>query len=427
MRFNNLKGMQSRDRMPHLDEVLATVERCRSDMIDALTELLRIPAIGPENGGEGEFERARFVRELAERCGFEDIEMFDALDERVRLRLRPNVVAKTKGATEQAVWLVSHMDTVPPGDLEAWTHPPFSPRVIDGKLYGLGAEDNGQALIASLFAAKALNEAGLLPERTMALAIVSDEEMGSAKGIKFLIDEGVFHRNDFIYVPDYGVPDGSVIEVAEKHILWLRVTVHGRQTHASTPAKGINATKVGSQMIGFLIEHLNAKYGMQDPAFLPQSSTFEPTKRLSTVGNVNTIPGEDVFYFDCRILPHYDLDDVLKTFEAVARTFEDRSGAKIAISLEQVNKSGPPSSTENIALLTLASAIKKVRGVDAVPRGIGGGTCANLFRLAGYDAYVWETVDELAHTVNEYCRVDNMVSDAKVFANVLGSLCYSMQ
>ena len=66
------------------------------------------------------------------------------------------------------------------------------------------------------------------------------------------------------------------------------------------------------------------------------------------------------------------------------------------------------------------------KGVDAAPRGIGGGTCANLFRLAGYDAYVWQTVDEMAHSVNEYCRVDNLVDDAKVYATVLSSLCFSL-
>jgi succinyl-diaminopimelate desuccinylase len=111
----------------------------------------------------------------------------------------------------------------------------------------------------------------------------------------------------------------------------------------------------------------------------------------------------------------------------VARIFEERSGAKISVDVEQVNRSGPPSSTESIALMTLASAVKKIKGVDAQPRGIGGGTCANLFRLAGYDAYVWETVDEMAHTVNEYCKVDNLVGDAKVFALVMGSLCFSLQ
>jgi len=413
--------------MPSLDELIAMVDGYRNEMVDALTELLRIPAIGPENGGEGEFERARFVRELAERCGFQDIEMFDSLDERVRLRLRPNVVARKKGASDQAVWIVSHMDTVPPGDLDAWTYPPFSPKAIDGKLYGLGAEDNGQALIASLFAAKALNETDLSPERTMALALVSDEEAGSNKGIKFLINEGIFHRNDFIYVPDYGVPDGSVIEVAEKHILWLKVKVHGKQTHASTPSRGINAMKVGSQMMTFLLEHLNSKFGNYDPCFLPQNSTFEPTKRLQTVGNINTVPGEDAFFLDFRILPQYDVEEVLDTVKGVAKVFEDRSGAKFTFEVEQLTKSGPPSNSDSVAMMTLASAIKKVNGVDATPRGIGGGTCANLFRLAGYEAYAWETVDEMAHTVNEYCRVDNLVGDAKIFAALLGSLCYAMR
>jgi succinyl-diaminopimelate desuccinylase len=139
--------------MPSLDDLLSAVESYRNEMVDALTEMLRIPAIGPESGGEGEFERARYLRELAEKCGFEDIENFDALDERVRLRSRPNMTLKRKGNSDQTVWIVTHMDTVPPGDLDAWTYPPFSPKVVDGKLYGLGAEDNGQSLIASMFAA----------------------------------------------------------------------------------------------------------------------------------------------------------------------------------------------------------------------------------------------------------------------------------
>src|SRR5271157_4222004 len=98
--------------MASLEDILTTVEGYRDEMIEALTEMIRIPAIGPESGGEGEFERARYVRELVGSCGFDDVEMFDALDERVRLRLRPNIVAKRRGHSEQAVWIVSHMDNV---------------------------------------------------------------------------------------------------------------------------------------------------------------------------------------------------------------------------------------------------------------------------------------------------------------------------
>jgi succinyl-diaminopimelate desuccinylase len=145
------------------------------------------------------------------------------------------------------------------------------------------------------------------------------------------------------------------------------------------------------------------------------------------VGNVNTIPAEDTFYMDFRILPRYDADEVLETVRAVARMFEDRSGVKITITTEQFTKSGAPSSTESIGLMSLASAIKKVKGIDATPKGVGGGTCANYFRLAGLDAYAWETVDESAHSVDEYCKIDNLVTDSKVFASLLGYLCFNIQ
>jgi succinyl-diaminopimelate desuccinylase len=415
----------SRGFMPSVEQLLSSIDGYKEEMIGALGELLRIPAIGPENGGDGEFERARYLKELAERCGFEEVEMFDALDERVRLRLRPNIVARKRGSSEQTVWIVTHMDTVPPGDIDAWTYPPFSPRVVDGKLYGLGAEDNGQAIIASLYAAKALNELSLSGEKTMGLAMVADEERGSEKGIKFLIREGVFRSGDTIYVPDHGVPDGSVIVVAEKSIMWLKVIIEGKQTHASTPEKGINAMKVGSKFMTFLLEHLTEKYGKMDNIFIPPNSTFEPTKRHQTVGNINTVPGEDVFYIDIRLLPEYEPEEVMKTIKKVAKLFEDRTGADIELSTEQMTKSGPPSSTDSEGMKALSQAIKTVRGIDPVARGIGGGTCANLFRLAGFEAYAWQTVDENAHAVNEYSKVENLVSDAKVFAVLMGSLCYS--
>jgi len=410
--------------MPSIDGLIESIESHREDMVEALKELLRIPAIGPENGGDGEFERARYVRELAERCGFDDIEMLDALDERVRLRLRPNVVARRKGRSERTVWIVTHMDTVPPGDLDAWSHPPFSPKEENGRIYGLGAEDNGQAMIASMFASKVLNELSLSPDMGFGLVVVADEEAGSEKGIKFLLNEGVFNRDDIIYVPDFGVSDGSVIEVAEKSILWLKITIEGKQTHASMPSQGINAMKVGSEFMVFLLDYLRDRFGKMDHTFLPPRCTFEPTKRLQTVGNINTVPGDDVFYFDCRIIPDYDPDEVLDSVRKVAVLFEERTGAKIMVEIEQETRSGTPSEKEGEAVSMITRAISKVRNIEPQPRGIGGGTCANLFRLDGYPAYAWQTVDEKAHSVDEYCIIDNLVDDAKVFATTVALFCF---
>ncbi len=172
---------------------------------------------------------------------------------------------------------------------------------MDGKLYGLGSEDNGQALIAGLFAAETLMSMGVEMERSLGLVLVADEEMGNERGIKFLLKEGVFKPGDIMFVPDHGTPRGDEVEIAEKHILWLKFTVTGKQVHASRPDLGINAMRVGSELIVFLQDFLHRKYSARDDLFNPNRCTFEPTKRLQTVGNVNTIPGEDVFLLR---LPH---------------------------------------------------------------------------------------------------------------------------
>jgi len=68
-------------------------------------------------------------------------------------------------------------------------------------------------------------------------------------------------------------------------------------------------------------------------------------------------------------------------------------------------------------VVRLARAIKRVRGVEPRPIGIGGGTVAALFRRKGLPAVVWSTLEDMAHQPNEFCIIDNLVSDAKVFSH----------
>lgn len=389
-----------------------------------MSAMLRIPAMGPENGGQGEQERARFIEDLLRRFGFEDVRVHEAPDPRVASGVRPSVLAVRKGRRDRIVWIVSHMDTVSPGDEKAWTYPPFDGTVVDGKLYGRGSEDNGQAVISSLFAARTLLSTGLDPEVGLGLAIVADEEAGSDFGIKYLIKEGVFGTNDLFYVPDAGEADGSLIEVAEKSIIWLKVVVKGKQVHASLPEKGINALRVGSELLLFLAGQFSGRFSAKNPLFEPSGSTFEPTKRLANVENINTIPGEDVTFFDIRLLPEYDPQECEKVAQEVARLFEQRTGATIKVEAIRVDPAGRASQADGEGARALIRAVRRVLGKTPAMKGIGGQTCANWFRVAGLNAYVWETLDEMAHQVDEYARVDNLVNDAKVFTVLLSELCY---
>jgi len=313
---------------------------------------------------------------------------------------------------------MTHMDIVPPGEMSLWKGDPFKAWVEAGKIYGRGVEDNQQEMVASLWVLKAFREEGILPNYDVGIALVADEETGSAKGIEYVLKRTkAFRQQDLIIVPDAGNEEGTMIEVAEKSILWLKFKTLGKQAHGSTPEKGINSFKAAS----FLVTELNSLYKIfpaKDPLFDPPISTFEPTKKEPNVPNINTIPGEDVFYMDSRILPKYKIEDIEKKIKKVAAGIEKEY--KVKISFEEIQKApaAPPTSAEAPVVQALKQAIKAIYNKNGKAIGIGGGTVAALFRRANFSAACWSKIDETAHQPNEYCIIDNMIGDAKVLAHI---------
>jgi len=398
--------------------VFSEIEKQRNQLTQTLMELIRIPAIGPENGGEGELAKAEKLTQILTSIGFDKIERYDAEDKRVKSKKRPNIVAYLNGETDtERLWIITHLDIVPPGEESMWTvTKPFEPIIKEGRIYGRGSEDNMQSMVASIFAAKVLKEMHIKPKRTMILAFVSDEEHGSEHGIQHLIKKGLFKKEDLIIVPDSGNENGSFIEIAEKSAYWFRIRTIGKQAHASRPHMGLNAHRLGMEFALALDKMLHEKYPAKDPCFDPPGSTIEPTKKEKNVDAVNILPGEDLVYFDCRILPNYDLDKIASDIQRFAKEFEKNTGAIIKI--ESLQKSVAPAPTDANARVVhmLRESIRKVRQIEPKVGGIGGGTCAAFFRKIPVPAVVWSTIDETAHQSNEYAHIDNIVNDAKVYA-----------
>jgi succinyl-diaminopimelate desuccinylase len=311
---------------------------------------------------------------------------------------------------------MAHLDIVPPGARNLWKTDPYKVARKGGKLFGRGVEDNQQPLISSIFAAKALLDLKMKPRNTLALLFVADEETGSHFGLSYLIKKNLFRRNDIIIVPDGGNPEGSMIEVAEKSIVWLKFITRGKQAHGSRPDIGNNAHRAAANLLLRLDKLFHKKYNAKDPLFTPPESTFEPTKKEANVENINTIPGEDVFYFDCRVLPRYSVAEALKLAKLAVSKIEREFRVKVTIEPGQCQQAAPPTPADSEVVKLLARAVKKVYRVNATAQGIGGGTVAAILRRAGYNAAVWARLDETAHQPNEYSKISNMVGDAKVFA-----------
>jgi succinyl-diaminopimelate desuccinylase len=218
-----------------------------------------------------------------------------------------------------------------------------------------------------------------------------------------------------VLIPDGGDKDGASIEVAEKNLVWARFEVHGLQAHGSRPDLGANAHLAGADLAVQLHYRLTEKFSAHDPLFDPDYSTFQPTKKEANVPNFNTIPGEDVFCYDMRILPCYPAKDVLAEVDRIKAEIEAKHKVTVTYTLAQRMESKPTSPDAPLVKL-LGKCIEEIYKVKAKPIGIGGGTVGAYLRNEGIDSAVWCRIDDSAHQPNEYASIDNILGDAKVMA-----------
>ena len=413
-----LKEPQIGGIMAEWNRISEWLSQQRGEMIELQRSLTAIPALAPENGGEGEGRKAGFLSSWLREKGFPGVKEYSVPDERVPGGKRPVVVTELAGENEgPAIWVMSHLDIVPPGEEVLWEGDPYILREKEGRIYGRGVEDNQQGMVASIFAMYALLKAGITPPKPIKLLFVPDEEVGSQYGIQYILKElDLFSPGDTFLVPDGGNPEGTMLEIAEKSVLWLEFTTHGRQCHASMPQLGINAFLAASELV-VLLGGLKEVFSNENTLFDPPYSTFVPTKKKANVPNVNTLPGEDVFCLDCRILPEVPLQDVLNKVDSYSRSIEEKHGVTIERRILQRVES-EPTPHDSPFVQEVSRAIETVHGVPGVPTGIGGGTVGAYLRNAGFHTVVWATIDETAHMPNEYCVLDNLLKDSRIMANL---------
>lgn len=131
--------------------------------------------------------------------------------------------------------LNGHIDVVPIGAAELWSHPPFDPVVREGRLYGRGAGDMKAGIAAYVIAFEALQRIGLQPAAPVWLQSVVEEEC-TGNGALACLKRG--YRADAALIPE---PFDHAILHAQVGVIWLTVDVYGRPAHVLDVKKGINA------------------------------------------------------------------------------------------------------------------------------------------------------------------------------------------
>ncbi|HPU93537.1 MAG TPA: M20 family metallo-hydrolase, partial [Candidatus Saccharicenans sp.] len=105
----------------------------RDEMIELQTRLCAIPAIAPSSGGEGEAKKAEFLESYLRKSGINDIKVIKAPDQEAPAGYRPNLLTFFPGeSSKKTIWIMTHMDVVPPGELALWRGDPFRAWVEGG-------------------------------------------------------------------------------------------------------------------------------------------------------------------------------------------------------------------------------------------------------------------------------------------------------
>lgn len=404
--------------MHSVNKLCAYILKQRKRVIDLQAMLCACPALSPQNGGKGELAKAELIQDWLEEANIAFTRV-DSPDPDAEKGLRPNIIAVLPGRLPRKLWLFAHMDVVPAGDLSAWKTEPWQAMPDGDFIIGRGVEDNQQAITSMLVLAESFRKLEIQPEIGLGLVFLADEECGSRHGMSYVLANRAsdFSADDYYIVPDGGSESGAEIEIAEKAQLWLKFTVTGQQAHASMPGKGKNAFVVASQLV-LVLQSLYSFFPARNDLFNPPFSTFVPTRHEENVPAINILPGRDVFFLDCRLLPELPVQNALDKIHVITEEVSRQTGLKIDFEIvsEQAASATPPNTP---GLFLLEHAIKEVYGVAPKPIGIGGATVASFLRREGLPALVWSRILGTCHQPNEKSSISFTLSDAAVFARIL--------
>ncbi|MCE1252944.1 MAG: ArgE/DapE family deacylase [Anaerolineae bacterium] len=380
----------------------------RRDENEVVSLCQRLVKMRSDNPPGNELNIAAYILEYLREAGFQG-ELVP------HTASRASLIARLPGSGLKKDLLFSaHMDTVPVG-AEAWVHDPFGGEISDGKIWGRGTCDMKGGLAAMLVAARNLAQSGMRPGGDLILALSAGEEVDMI-GAKALVQRSEFNNLQAILVSE---PTNNDLIIAEKGILWIEITTHGKTAHGSMPEFGRNAIRFMLAVIDEL-DHTDFPYVEH-----PLLGKF--SRSLNTIHGglqTNIIPDQCKVTFDMRTVPGQDHAEIIQKFESVLNKLKTEI-ADFSASL-RITQNGVPLSTplDDPLVGCFTTAIQSVTGVRPTPKGVRYFTDAAIFMPKANAPLVicGPGPTEMAHQPDEYVEIEKLVHSAQIYSLVAQQL-----
>lgn len=373
--------------------IVAAAEQRREMVTSLLSELIQLDTVNPPGN---EIIAADYVGKF---CTARDIP-FKTYDPGAG---RTSLIAEIGTGQSPRLFIPAHTDVVPVG--EGWSVPPLGGIVKDGYVWGRGATDDKGPLAGLLAAADYLKSVEGEFKGTLMVGAIADEEHGSDKGLDWLLKEcGI--KADMAFVPD--IPSHlEEVEIAEKGLVNIRVTFHGKQAHSSTPWDGISALSALAEMIYLTETWRPHGSDIRHPLLTP--TTCVVTKADAGIAH-NIVPGKASAVYNLRYLPHQTGTGIAHELRRMAEQIASR---RKGVTVEVVNFAElAPSEVkpDQPVARALYGAIHEITGKEPRFVGIGGATLCKQLIWAGIPAAAFGPGDHnMPHMADERITVDELV------------------
>ncbi len=322
---------------------------------------------------------------------------------RLRFEEVDNLFAR-RGTTAPHFCFAGHTDVVPPG-ASAWSHPPFAAEIVDGTLYGRGAQDMKGAIAAFIAAIPESNRGSL------SLLITGDEEGPSVNGTRKVLEWMAAHG----HIPDMalvGEPTskaalGDTIKNGRRGSMNAWVTVQGRQGHSAYPQKADNPVH---RLVAALAELTAAPLDAGSEWF--EASTLQVTGLQVDNDATNVIPAQARAFLNIRFNDHHRSSGLIAHLREVFSRHAPAHELRIAVSGESfVTPPGP-------FVDGLRRATQRATGVT--PRlDTGGGTSDARFIAAFCPVAELGGIGNTMHQADECVPVADLRALAALYAEII--------
>ncbi|CAN5692567.1 acetylornithine deacetylase/succinyl-diaminopimelate desuccinylase family protein [soil metagenome] len=380
-------------------------KKIASDIVAILTDLIALPSPYPPGTS---VEICAYATKRLKKAGYK-------VETLAKTKDVDNVVARLKGKGKgPTIAFNAHVDTVGVGERAHWKSDPYKALVKGGLVYGLGAGNCKGSMAVQIWLAEEIARRGGPASGELLFTFVADEENLGPDGMEFLRKTGKVRPDALIL----GAQTENNLIVAERGVMWAKLTTKGRAAHAGNPSAGDNAILRMMRLVGALQAHYDKVLRKR------VSGAMKSTVNVGMFHgghNTNVVPSACTVEIDRRLLPDETVKEAFRELKSVI----DKAGEpKSQYAVEFLTGTNGFSAPENgAAVAAFESVVKAQTGRKVKFLNATGVSDGRYYADDGIEIINFGPGSGVqGHAANESVPIAEMVEAAEIQLEVIGRL-----